>query len=240
MKTAIYIGAVDVDETNFNVALINSKTEDLIHFRCSSSVGSMIKKFQQRNIPLKNIRLCYEATYLGFSLYRELMSKGIQAEVIAPSLIPKKPGKKIKTDRLDCMSLADYYLKKLLTPVNIPNEEDEMTRDLINSRKLLVSQAKSIKTHILSLCKRMGFDYRKDMEKPKASYWTTTHVLWLEKKVNQLPADSKLRFNLSTLLSSFNNKETFIDVYGVSSIVMRSFSTSLISFRLSNLRISTN
>ena len=213
MKKVIYYGAVDVDDSHFNVALINSRNGELFHFKCNSNVGAMIKKIQQKNISLKDIKLCYEATYLGYTLYRELKSKGTRCEVIAPSLIPKIPGKKVKTDRLDCIKLAKHYLKGMLTPVHIPDEEDEKVRDLIRSRKLLVDQVKKIKTHIISLCKRMGFDYRKHRGTSKAAYWTQIHYKWLEKTINQLPENSPLRLNLSGLLSTCNNTETFISSY---------------------------
>ncbi len=213
MQKAIYYGAIDVDDSHFNVALINSHNGELLHFKCTSNVGAMIKKIKQKNIKTKDIQLCYEATYLGYTLYRELKSKGIRCGVIAPSLIPKTPGKKVKTDRLDCIKLAQYYLKGMLTPIHIPDQDDEMVRDLIRSRKLLVDQVKKIKTHIISLCKRMGFDYRKSRGTSNAVYWTQIHHKWLEKKINQLPDNSPLRLNLSGLLSTCNNIETFISSY---------------------------
>ena len=101
----------------------------------------------------------------------------------------------------------------MLTPVHIPDEEDETVRDLIRSRKLLVDQVKKVKTHIISLCKRMGFDYRKQREVSNAAYWTQIHYKWLEKEINQLPENSPLRLNLSGLLSTCNNIETFISSY---------------------------
>lgn len=213
MQKTNYYGSIDVDDSHFNVALINIKNEELLHFKCASSVNAMIKKINQKNIPLKAINLCYEATYLGFSLYRELRDKGIKCEVIAPSLIPRKPGKKVKTDRLDCIKLAKYYLKGMLTPINIPDEEDEKVRDLTRSRKMLVNQVKRTKKHIISLCKRMGLDYRKSRGVPNAAYWTKIHTQWLGKTINQLPKNSPLQLNLSILVSSYNNMETFIASY---------------------------
>jgi transposase len=58
----------------------------------------------------------------------------------------------------------------MLTPVHIPDEEDEIVRDLIRSRKLLVDQVKKIKTYIIRLCKRIGFDYRKQRGISNAAY----------------------------------------------------------------------
>ena len=205
MSKTKYVGAVDVDDTNFNVALINKSTGELIHFRTIATVGAMINKLKKNNIQLKNIQLCYEATYLGFSLYRELKAKGIKSEVIAPSLIPKKPGDKIKADRLDCISLSEYYLNGQLTSVYVPDKEDEMVRDFIRSRRLLQDQLKRIKKHFISLCKRMELDYRKDRGTAKASYWTQEHYKWIEKTINGLPVNAPLKMNLSCLLSSCGN-----------------------------------
>lgn len=213
MQKAIYYGSIDVDDNHFNVALINSNTEDMIHFKSSPNVSAMIKKIKQKNISSKDIQLCYEATYLGYTLYRDLASKGIKCEIIAPSLIPKTPGKKVKTDRLDCIELAEYYLKGMLTPIHIPDEYDEMVRDLTRSRKLLVEQLKRTKTHINSLCKRMSLDYRKERGTSNAAYWSKTYCEWLEKKINQLPENSPLKLNLSNLLSFYHSTEIFISSY---------------------------
>tara|TARA_B100001964_G_C14213602_1_gene591640 strand:+ start:319 stop:1215 length:897 start_codon:yes stop_codon:yes gene_type:complete len=210
---AKYYGSIDVDDNNFNVALIETASNELLHFKCNSNVSAMVKKIKQKNIHLQDIQLCYEATYLGYTLYRDLKTRGIKCEVIAPSLIPKTPGRKIKTDRLDCIKLARYYLKGMLTPVHIPDEEDEKVRDLIRSRRLLVDQVKKIKTHIISLSKRMGLDYRKQRGITNAAYWTQIHCKWLEKEINQLPESSPLRLNLSGLLSTCRNTETFISYY---------------------------
>lgn len=213
MSKERYIGAIDVDDKNFNVALINENTGELIHFKSNSTVGSIIKKLKTKGIAIEAVRICYEATYLGFSLYRDLEGKGIKCEVIAPSLIPRKPGDKIKTDRRDCISLAEYYLKGMLTAVKVPEKEDEMARDLIRSRRLLVDQLKETKNHIVSLCKRMGFDYRKDRGTQDASYWTKIHYKWLEEAKKQLPDKSPLKTNLSILLCSLEKLEQSIFCY---------------------------
>ena len=213
MSKAKYVGSIDVDANNFNVSLINKSTGELDYFKSPARVSAMIKKLEKKKISLKNIKLCYEATYLGFSLYRDLKGKGIKCEVIAPSLIPKKPGEKIKTDRLDCLSLAEYYLNGQLTSVHVPDKEDEMSRDLIRSRLLLVDQLKTIKNHFVSICKRMGFDYRKDRGTEKASYWTQVHHKWIEKTIKQLPTNSPLKNNLSCLLRSSENLKRSISYY---------------------------
>ncbi|KHE93074.1 MAG: hypothetical protein K8F52_06770 [Candidatus Scalindua rubra] len=67
MKKTKYYGSIDVDDSNFNVALIKTVGEELLHFKCSSNVSAMVKKIKRKNIHLKDIQLCYEATYPGYT-----------------------------------------------------------------------------------------------------------------------------------------------------------------------------
>lgn len=86
-----------------------------------------IEKYLKQGI---DVKVCYEATYLGFSLARDLRERSIFCEVIAPSLIPKLSGDCVKTDRLDSQRLAEYYMKGMLTVVSEPDEETESIRDM--------------------------------------------------------------------------------------------------------------
>lgn len=81
--------------------------------------------------------LCYEATYIGNALKRDLHAHNIACDVVAPSSITQVRGKKIKTDRIDAAQLARFYANGLLTVVSIPDEEQEMDRDLLRSRNKL-------------------------------------------------------------------------------------------------------
>jgi transposase len=77
---------------------------------------------------------CYEAGPCGYTLYRQLLSLGHDCQVVAPSLIPKKPGERIKTDRLDALKLSRYLRAGDLTAVWVPDEEQEAIRDLTRAR----------------------------------------------------------------------------------------------------------
>lgn len=213
MKINILQGAIDVDENSFNIAFYDIITDTITRLKSAPSAKAFIKKIKTLGHPLKKIRICYEATYLGFSLYRELTKQGIHCDVIATSSIPKPPGKKVKTDRIDAAKLAKYYVKGLLTIVHVPSKDEEAVRDIIRSRAIIVKQLKMTKTHITSLCYRMELHFRNSIGKPNANYWTQPHYKWLEKQINSLPADSPLKFNLSALLSSANNLELFINNY---------------------------
>lgn len=76
------------------------------------------------------VRFCYEAGVCGFSLQRQIEKLGAKCAVIAPSLIPRKPGDRIKTDRRDARKLAEYLSQGMLTEVSPPTEAEEAARDL--------------------------------------------------------------------------------------------------------------
>jgi transposase len=80
-------------------------------------------------------RCCYEAGLCGFGLARHLIGAGIDCEVVAPSLIPVRPGDRVKTDARDARTLARLYLGGLLVPVWIPTLEIEALRDLVRARE---------------------------------------------------------------------------------------------------------
>jgi transposase len=80
------------------------------------------------------VRCCYEAGPCGYALQRQLRSLGIDCQVIAPSLIPIRPGSHIKTDRRDARKLAELLRAGLLTEVHPPSEDEEAVRDLVRCR----------------------------------------------------------------------------------------------------------
>jgi transposase len=200
---AILYAAVDVDDHAFHVAVINNITDECEEFECKPTSGALATRI--RRISQKSgldLRLCYEATYLGFSLCRELLAKGVTCEIIAPSEIPVAPGQKQKTDRIDARKLAVYYAKGLLTTVHIPDETEEMDRSLLRSRKFLVEQMAGLKTHVTALCRRLGFDYRQ--ETGMRDLWTKRHIQWISVKAKGLKGAS-VRVALVSLLKQFED-----------------------------------
>jgi transposase len=93
-----------------------------------------VRKLLQK-IGKKNLRACYEAGPTGFALYWQLTELGIACEVIAPTLIPKKAGERIKTDRRDALKLARCFRAGDLTAVWIPDQAHEALRDLVRARE---------------------------------------------------------------------------------------------------------
>jgi len=80
------------------------------------------------------LKVCYEAGPTGYALYWQLTQLGVECEVVAPSLIPKKAGERIKTDRRDAEKLAQCYQAGTLTGVWVPDAAHEALRDLVRAR----------------------------------------------------------------------------------------------------------
>jgi len=184
-KKIMYVG-IDVDDKNFHGTGFVMETGEIFPFCCKPTFGSLHRKLLLLKKEGYLLKVCYEATYIGFTLYRELLSNNIHCAVIAPSLIPVQSSSRVKTDRIDSLKLAEYYAKDLLTVVSIPSEEDEQVRRLIRSRSFLVNQRSDLKRHILSICRTAGVDYRKE-KKAEANYWTVEHLQWLIVRIKSLP-----------------------------------------------------
>lgn len=118
------------------------------------------------------LRCCYEAGPTGFGLCRALRAAGFDCIVIAPSLVPKKAGDRVKTDRRDAMKLARYLRSGDLTEVHVPDEQTEAMRDLERARedaRRAVTAARQVLSKFLL---RHGCRY-------SGTTWTHKHLDWV-------------------------------------------------------------
>lgn len=99
------------------------------------SVRRMVARLENRH---RRLHFCYEAGPTGYGLYRQLTAMGHDCAVVAPSLIPKRPGDRVKTNRRDALPLAKLLRAGELTPVWVPDETHEAVRDLVRSREAAV------------------------------------------------------------------------------------------------------
>lgn len=81
------------------------------------------------------VRCCYEAGPTGFGLYRYLVERGVACDVVAPGLVPQRPGDRVKTDSRDARKLARLLAGGLLQPIHVPSRELEAARDLVRARE---------------------------------------------------------------------------------------------------------
>ncbi len=118
---------------------------------------------------------CYEAGPCGYGLYRQLLGLGHDCQVVAPSLIPKKPGDRIKTDRRDACKLAQALRSGDLTAVWVPDEEQEAMRDLTRARADMKAQERKARQQLNAYVLRHGHAWASNKTR-----WTKTHYNWLE------------------------------------------------------------
>lgn len=140
------------------------------------AVDKFIRKQVSQNIELHCV---YEAGPTGFGLCRYLLGNGIDCIVVAPSMIPKKDGDRIKTDRRDACNLARLHRAGELQEIYIPTRDDEAMRDLIRSRDDARHASRKAKQRVLSFLLRHGKTYT------GKTNWTQAHFNWLaEVKMN--------------------------------------------------------
>jgi transposase len=142
-------------------------------------IDQLIRKMQSK---AKHLIFVYEAGPCGYWLYRYLSKKDHDCWVVAPSLIPKKPGDRVKTDRRDAVQLARLARSGDLTTVYVPTVEDEAMRDLTRAREDTISDLKDAKFRL------KAFLLRQDIRYVGRANWGPAHLRWLSEVVCPTPA----------------------------------------------------
>ncbi|GIN84805.1 IS110 family transposase [Heyndrickxia sporothermodurans] len=174
MKDIIKYVGLDVSKEKIAVAIADEGRDEPRYLGLISNTTESVRKLVKKLGEKENLRICYEAGPTGYSLYRLFLSLGIECEVIAPSLIPKKPGERIKTDRRDSIKLAKLFRSGELTSIYVPTENDEALRDLVRAREDAKEDELRAK-HRLS-----KFLLRNDINPPfKGKKWTRKYREWL-------------------------------------------------------------
>ena len=147
------------------------------------AVNRLVRKWK-REAP-GAIRCAYEAGPCGYGLQRDLLDQGVDCQVIAPSLIPRKPGERIKTDRRDARKLAELLEGGLLTEVHPPTPEDEAVRDLCRAREDAKEDEVRARHRLGKFLLRRGLRWGK-------KNWTLAHRQWLRGLQLEHPADQSI------------------------------------------------
>jgi transposase len=129
-------------------------------------VNQLSKKYDR-------LSFCYEAGPTGYGLFRLIQSLGHECIVAAPSLIPKKPGDRVKTNRRDAINLAKLLRASELTAVWVPDERHEAMRDLVRTRDAASRDYKAKRQHVSAYLLRIGVQY------PGKKTWGRAHTNWL-------------------------------------------------------------
>ena len=140
----------------------------------AESVSRLIKKLGKP----EQLRVCYEAGPTGYVLYWQLTKLGVRCEVVAPTLIPVKPGDRVKTDRRDAEKLARCYRAGDLTAVWVPDAAHEALRDLVRAREAAKSDQLRARNRLSKFLLRQG---RRAPEGTQA--WTGKYLKWVKEQV---------------------------------------------------------
>jgi len=121
------------------------------------------------------LRICYEAGPCGYVIQRFFQRLGIDCVIVAPSLIPRKPGDRVKTDRRDASKLARLLRSGELTPTWIPDEQHEALRDLVRAREDAIEDQLRARNRLTHFLLRLGI-------KPPGGVkaWSAPYKKWLD------------------------------------------------------------
>lgn len=133
-------------------------------------IERMIRKLAGR---YDRLHVCFEAGPTGYGLYRQIQELGHECLVVAPALIPKRPGERVKTNRRDAVTLARLHRAGELTGVWVPDPIHEAVRDLVRAREAASEDLRRKRQQLLSFLLRQGRIYG------TGGHWTLAHRRWL-------------------------------------------------------------
>lgn len=170
MKSIKFIG-MDVHKNSIAIAIADGEVRYYGEIpNVMSALDKIIRKLVSDN---SELRFVYEAGPCGYQLYRHLVGNGFECAVVAPSLIPRKSGDRIKNDRRDAMSLARLFRAGELTAIHVPVPEDEAMRDLSRAREDAKFAQRKAKQQLSGFLLRNGHIYS------GKSSWSKAHLNWI-------------------------------------------------------------
>lgn len=180
--STLYVG-LDVHKESIAVAYASQDGGDPVHVGSIGTrqydIDALVRRLQSKGTPLAFV---YEAGPCGYWLYRYLSRKGLACFVVAPSLIPRKPGDRVKTDKRDALTLARLARSRDLTPIYVPAVDDEAIRDLARAREDALKDLNAARFRLKALL------LRNDLRYSGRANWSAEHLRWLARLVFPTPA----------------------------------------------------
>lgn len=175
----VFVG-IDAAKTRNAIAVAEGGRNGEIRYldeidNTADAIVRLARKLSERH---ETVHFCYEAGPTGYGLYRQLVALGYDRIVVAPSLIPRRPGEPVKTNRRDAQSLARLLRAGELTAaVRVPDETHEAVRDLVRARAMAIEDYRSKRQHISSFLLRHGRVYL------GSTTWKGGHLRWLDGQI---------------------------------------------------------
>lgn len=181
----IFIG-LDTHKTFTQLAVLKDERGDkpasLGRINTNKSAFIKLARQLQSKYPKATLHFIYEAGPCGYWIYRLLTSLGHCCYIVAPSLIPNKPGDRVKTDKRDAAKLALLFKAETLTTIYVPEAEDEAIRDLSRARETAMKDLKDAKYQL------KGIFLRNNITCKVNDNWSNQHLRWLTELVLPHPS----------------------------------------------------
>jgi transposase len=182
-STTTYV-AMDTHKKTISVAIADGGRRGEARFigeipSRPEAVTKMIDRLARKH---GKLAFCYEAGPCGYGLYRQLTALGHDCVVVAPSLVPTRPGDRVNTDRRDAVTQACLFRSGELTPVWVPDDAHEAMRDLCRARQASVEVLRRARQQVSGFLLRHGRIYA------EGKHWTRKHRSWLAAQRFEHPA----------------------------------------------------
>src|SRR3954454_4346641 len=182
-NSAAFVG-LDTPKMKISVALAEEWRQGEVRFlgdidHTPEAVRRLVTKLAGK---YGQLLFCYEAGPTGYGLQRQIAALGHECVVIAPSLIPKRPGERVKTNRRDALTLARLHRAGELTQIWVPDPGHEAVRELVRAREAAMVDLRTKRQHLQSFLLRHGRIYRGSRP------WTQVHARWLSNLSFEHPA----------------------------------------------------
>lgn len=171
-QVTTYVG-IDAHKKDLYVATLTGTASKAVTWQVANAptaVRRLVRKLE-REAP-GPVHVFYEAGPCGYALHRQMTTTRVRCDVVAPALIPRKPGERVKTNRRDARKLVELGRAGLLTTVQPPTPEDEAVRDLVRARDDAREDLQRCRHRLGKLLLRRGLHYT-------GRHWTRAHRAWI-------------------------------------------------------------
>jgi transposase len=196
MENLRFIG-LDVHKESIAIAVADStRNAPEVVATIPNDTALLLKRLKKLAAGGATLRCCYEAGPTGFGLFRALRAAGIDCVVIAPSMVPKQAGDRVKTDRRDAVKLARFFRSGDLTEVHVPEAATEAMRDLERARDD-AKRAERTARHQLS-----KFLLRHERRYDGKTTWTENYMDWIRRQVFEAEAHNRVLVDYVTAVET--------------------------------------
>jgi transposase len=199
-----YVG-IDAHKRDLHLAMVIGDATEVISWSAPADhdgIERVRRKLERATAGL--IECCYEAGPGGYALQRRLERGRVRCRVIAPSLIPRKPGDRVKTNRRDARQLALLLRANLLTTVHVPTEAEEAVRDLARARDDARRDLMRARHRLTKLLLRRGLVY-------PGTHWTLAHRAWVQQRSWTHAADRYVMTDYRAAIDQVETRLTELD-----------------------------